>query len=96
MGMMKDFPNLYTDISYAIHNDKIHQPIFQDLANPQLQDRIMYGTDFFLTEREMPEKSDYATFKQKAVRVQLSNGKTAWEQIASVNTQRFLQSKYCS
>ncbi|HMG68055.1 MAG TPA: amidohydrolase family protein [Chitinophagaceae bacterium] len=90
------FPGVYTDISYALSNPKVHCPVFQELNEPAHGERILFGTDFFLTERELPEKSDYGIFKEKAMNITLSNfnNTNAWEQIASNNTNHFLQSKY--
>jgi len=90
------FPGVYTDISYALSNPKIHDPVFKELNEPAYGERILFGTDFFLTERELPEKTVYNVFKEKAINKALSNFNdiSAWQQIASGNTQKFLQSKY--
>lgn len=94
--LMKDYPTVYTDISYAIHNEKIHEPILGELDNPAYGNRIMFGTDFFLTEREMPEQKDYTVFKNKAINKLLTNYNniTAWQQIAHDSIEKFLKSKY--
>ncbi len=93
-ALLNDFPNVYTDISYAVHNIKTHDILINDLSNPVFGDQIMFGTDFFLTEREQPEKNTYGIFKQKAIGVKTPTGITAWEQIAGRNTEQFLKSKY--
>lgn len=93
--LMTKYKTVYTDISYAVHNEKIHNSILQELDNKDYGDRILFGTDFFLTEREMPEQEDYTAFKNKATVQQLSNYKcTAWEQIANRSVETFLKSKY--
>ena len=47
-----DFKNVYTDISYSLHN-KAHVDLFkQDLQVPVLQQRILFGTDYFMTYQE--------------------------------------------
>lgn len=92
-ALIKKAPNVYTDIAFAVANPEIHQPVFDDLKDEILQRKIMFGTDFFLTERILPEKSDYAEFKQKALKVPLGV-LNAWEQMASANTDAFLKSKY--
>ncbi|MCF0051629.1 hypothetical protein LXM25_16290 [Dyadobacter sp. LJ53] len=53
----------------------------------------MFGTDFFLTERLLPEKDDYATFKKAALAQPFGNT-NAWEIMASKNVESFLASKY--
>lgn len=94
--LMKDYPNLYTDISYAISNPSIHELIIKDLQDPDFRDRIMFGTDFFLTEREVAERTDYTIFREKALKVysDAANKVTCWEQIASKNSSRFISSMY--
>jgi len=94
--LMTNYPGVYTDISYAVANEKTHRPILKELNVPTYGERILFGTDFFLTERELPEKSDYEIFKGSAVKEKLSNfnDRTAWEQIAGSNADKFLQSKF--
>jgi len=94
--LLTDYSNVYTDISYAIHNADIHPHILKELNSPVYGNRIMFGTDFFLTEREMPEQDDYTAFRNVAVQYRLSNygDAAAWDQIAGVNIEKFLQSKY--
>lgn len=91
--LMGEYPNLYTDISYAIHNPKIHKPILQEMVTAPYADRLMFGTDFFLTEREMPEKNDYKAFREKAMQTQIGAA-TAWDKMAGINIENFLYSKY--
>lgn len=89
--LMIEFPSVYTDISYSLWNPKTHPFIFADLAVPSFSERILFGTDFFMTERELAEKDTYDRFKKKAIDVtdQITRF-TAWDIIASRNTQKFL------
>ncbi|MBK7384844.1 MAG: amidohydrolase family protein [Flavobacteriales bacterium] len=48
------YPNTYTDISYTLFRDKIY-PLLLPLIDGPLGDRILFGTDFFMTLREDPE-----------------------------------------
>jgi predicted TIM-barrel fold metal-dependent hydrolase len=91
---MREFPNLYTDISFAVFNPDVHKPVLQDLQKSEFQKRIMFGTDFFLTEQKLPEKTDYSKFKGEAVQVTISKGVSAWDQMASINIDAFLFSNY--
>jgi hypothetical protein len=94
--LIQQFDGLYTDIAYALHDSKIHEVIVTDLENASLGDRILFGTDFFLTEQEMPEKQDYTVFKTTAQKTPMTRvpGFTAWDVIASRNPEAFLHSKY--
>jgi predicted TIM-barrel fold metal-dependent hydrolase len=94
--LIRQFDGLYTDIAYALFDSKIHKPIIHDLEDARLGDKILFGTDFFLTEQEMPERQDYTAFMTtaRAHPMKRVNGLTAWDVIASQNPERFLYSKY--
>jgi hypothetical protein len=89
--MMQDFPTLYTDISYALWDEKTHAPIFSWLRDPMLSERIMFGTDYFMTERELAEKDTYGRFKKNASAFVVgTNNTSAWDVMASRNIEAFL------
>ncbi len=94
--LLTEYPNVYTDISYALSDPDTHQPVFTELNTPAYGERILFGTDFFLTERKLPEKTDYSVFKKNALATTLSSfgNRNAWDQVAGLNTNEFLQSKY--
>ncbi|HRH39882.1 MAG TPA: amidohydrolase family protein, partial [Flavobacteriales bacterium] len=48
------YPNTYTDISYTLYEPKVYA-LLQPLIDGPLGDRILFGTDFFMTLREDPE-----------------------------------------
>jgi predicted TIM-barrel fold metal-dependent hydrolase len=96
--LMAYYKEVYTDISYAVSNDKIYDQVFKDMNDPVFGQRILFGTDFFLTERELDENTDYIRFKAVAEKHPLPNygNVSAWDQMASKNAQTFLRSKYFS
>jgi len=91
-SMMKKYPNLYTDISYTLSDfGDMAGPVYQrvlvflntrDDSNHLLGERVLFGTDFFMTEQERREPELYAITKQ-------SLG-VWWDMIGRHNTQRFL------
>jgi predicted TIM-barrel fold metal-dependent hydrolase len=91
--MLKYPKSVYTDIAYAVGNSKTHPAFWKELQNPAFADKIMFGTDFFMTERILPEKDDYAMFKKYALPKIIGN-KNAWEIMASQNIETFLTSRY--
>lgn len=92
--MMKRYTSLYTDISYALHDSTIHDQLITEIANSEYGNRIMFGTDYFLTEREGPEHKTYTVFKQKAASTPITNDLTAWDQVASKSVDQFLNSRF--
>jgi uncharacterized protein len=71
--MMKEYPNLYTDISYTVadfDNEKILARVLSlfhlfDKDGMALGNRALFGTDFFMTEQEKSESELYALAQGK-------------------------------
>lgn len=86
--LMKNYPNVYTDISYSLSEiKKILPHIEADLRNPKLKNRIMFGTDFFLTLQEDTEKNLVDNCIKEMWFKDFNN-------IAKNNTYEYLTSKY--
>ena len=65
--MMQTYPNLYTDISYTLSgfdSEPILKTFIDFLGNPAdphaLGKRVLFGTDFFMTEQEKQESDLYS------------------------------------
>jgi predicted TIM-barrel fold metal-dependent hydrolase len=92
--LMTRYPGVYTDISYSLTNHDTHDFIFDELNQPY-GDRILFGTDFFMTEREDKERVTYTHFKAKALqRSNVSDAANAWEKLAMLNVEQFLKSNF--
>lgn len=50
------YPNLYTDISFALWNTKLFPVLKEDCQAPVMEDRILFGTDFYMTSRKKNEE----------------------------------------
>lgn len=96
-ALMLQFDSVYTDISYSLTDHKTHPFIFGELAKPY-KDRILFGTDFFMTERVAKEKDTYAHFKAAASAIQVSTASgatiSAWQLMAEHNVEKYLASTY--
>ncbi len=92
--LMTKYESLYTDISYALHDRSIHTTLLIESDDPSYGGRIMFGTDFFLTERESAEKDTYRLFKESAIAWKGNTQPTAWDRIAGSNIESFLKSRY--
>ncbi|PBJ08081.1 amidohydrolase family protein [Flavobacterium sp. ACN6] len=97
--LMTDYPEqVYTDISYDIteclakENHMIYDEFYEQAKKYPKQ--ILFGTDFFMTERDGLEQNAVKSFKDFAMRSQLLNGNSMWEQMAKVNPDSYLKSKY--
>jgi uncharacterized protein len=50
------WPNVYTDISYTLFNHKVYDRLRTHIDGPE-GDRILFGTDFYMTLKEAPEEN---------------------------------------
>jgi uncharacterized protein len=90
--MMKKYPTLYTDVSYTLSdfdNTKVNvlEKTIAFLSTPdgqgkQLGDRVLFGTDFFMTEQERREAELYAITQK--------NIPAWWDILGRLNTQKYL------
>lgn len=92
--LMTRYPGVYTDISYSLTDYGVHDFIFDELRQ-SYGDRILFGTDFFMTEREAKERKTYTDFKAKALQqANISDAANAWEKMAMLNVEQYLQSNF--
>lgn len=59
-SMMLQYRNVYADISYIIHAEKIRALLYTTLDNPGLSRKVLFGTDFFVVRNHSSEKELYA------------------------------------
>jgi len=52
LRLMQDYANVYSDISYTLSDDKAMDIVTSYFSNSPLIERLMYGTDFYLTQVE--------------------------------------------
>lgn len=85
-SLMLQYPNIYADLSYILHNDQIKPLLKQTLANPELRAKVLYGTDFYVVRNHKSEKHLLAD---------MLNGLTEDEfnAIARINPRSFLQNQ---
>jgi predicted TIM-barrel fold metal-dependent hydrolase len=80
-----EFPNLYTDISYTIFRFDEYAPVVKVfLSDPLLRQRVLFGSDFYMTENER--------FEERLLSMRLRGllGEDMFWQIASTNPISYL------
>jgi predicted TIM-barrel fold metal-dependent hydrolase len=87
--LMRAFPNVYTDISYALHDKDVHPPLAELIADAALGSRVLFGTDYFMTTREKPEPKLASEFRDY-LGTQVPG---AWDRISRDNPREWLHSK---
>ena len=89
-SLMLQHPNVYSDISYILHNPEIwpllndtleREPIPED--SRQLADAVLFGTDFYVVRNHKSEKQLFAELKHN-----LSLGEV--DKISRINPSRFV------
>jgi predicted TIM-barrel fold metal-dependent hydrolase len=98
--MMIQYENLYTDISYTLSSfAENNQIVFtktlvlmqtKDRFGKELAYRVLFGTDFFMTEQEMREAELIALAKSKFGSLRSAAGDNYWQLITKTNPTRFL------
>ncbi|MFK7952252.1 MAG: amidohydrolase family protein [Ekhidna sp.] len=83
--MMEKYDNLYTDISYtAFHSDRYFPLLGVFLENERIKDRIMFGSDYYMVEREKISE------REVSLKVRYALGEDKFRLIAEQNVRRFL------
>jgi predicted TIM-barrel fold metal-dependent hydrolase len=85
-SMMLQYPNVYADISYILHDTAIMPLLKQSLHNDGLCQKVLYGTDFYVVRNHKSDKNMLAD---------MMTGLTDKEfmQIAVDNPKQFLSNK---
>lgn len=86
--LIKDYPNVYADVSYSLFDKKFNAMLLNDLKkNEWLQEKVIFGTDYFMTLQEnKTEDQLYSAFRKQI-------GESLFEKLAYENPKRFLSSK---
>ncbi len=62
-SLIMQYPNVYADLSYIIHEEEIVPLLKQTLSNPALKEKILFGTDFYVVRNHNSEKELLAKTK---------------------------------
>jgi predicted TIM-barrel fold metal-dependent hydrolase len=90
---------VYTDVSFSLHNTSVFPLIHADINdsnNKDLGDKILFGTDYFVVEKNKDEAQlrdqlrDFLEHADKRMGISISS----FDRIASVNPGEFLTSWY--
>ena len=99
--LMSQHTNVYADISYNIaeallkkNSNNLLYDVFLNEVKQTYGSQILFGTDYFMTEKDSLEQDAVQGFKNYACQNYLVNGKSLWEQMARANPNQYLKSKY--
>jgi predicted TIM-barrel fold metal-dependent hydrolase len=80
---IKRYPNVYTDVSYTMHDGHLFPTLKEILKDQKVLSRVLYGSDFYMVQQEISESDFHVNLKS-------SLGEKHYYQIAKDNPQRFL------
>jgi predicted TIM-barrel fold metal-dependent hydrolase len=83
-SMMLQYKNIYSDISYIIHDEDIVPLLRQTLNNPKLKSKVLFGTDFYVVRNHKSEKKMLAEIMN-------SLSQEDFDQIARANSATYLK-----
>jgi len=82
-ALMLQYENVYADISYILHSNKIQSLLKASLMNEGLSNRILFGTDFYVVRHHKSEKELFIDMLSQFSATEI-------DQIARTNPSRFL------
>lgn len=81
--LLKEYNNVYTDISYTMFNADLFNLLKLTLQDNSIKNKILYGSDFYMVEQETSER-------QFLTNIRAYIGESDFKLIAELNTNRFL------
>lgn len=100
--LMKQYQNVYTDVSYDVAeglekensaNNFLFDVFFEE-AQKSYGGQILFGTDYFMTEKDSLEEKAVQNFRNYASQKYLATNTSLWDQMAKNNPNEYLTSKY--
>ena len=82
--MLPRYRNLYTDISFTMNNAKYFPLLKVLLADKALQNKVLFGSDYYMVETETTER-------QFSLDLRAFLGEENFERIASINPGHFFE-----
>ncbi|MDA1027683.1 MAG: amidohydrolase family protein [Bacteroidetes bacterium] len=83
LGLMKEFPNVYTDLSYVGYQSKLHPLMHVLVRDPGIGGRILFGSDFYMVHQS-------ATEREFSIRLRSVLSEDEFRRISHINPQHFL------
>lgn len=84
LGLIKEFPNVYTDISYVGFEVAVHPVIHALVRDSVIGKRILLGSDFYMVQRDVTER-------EFSLRIRSLLSEEEFRQVSLSNPQQFLK-----
>jgi len=86
LNMIKTYPNLYTDISYTLHDPEFYPLLKVVMLDNAARHKILFGSDFYVVQIDRAERAF-------SLGVRTALGEADFTLIAHTNPKAFLDSK---
>ena len=90
--LIDTYPNVYTDISFTLSEKDIFEDLHALIADPKYGERVLFGTDYFMTLMKKKEKALVNDFRKFLYSKQ--DGNERWHAITVKNPCTYLESKF--
>lgn len=90
--LMREYDNVYTDISYTLYNKKVFPHFLKLIRDEQIGNKVLFGTDYFMTLQESMET--FLVSKFRAYLEAHSAGEDLWKKITVDNPKAYLTSNF--
>ena len=82
--MIKEYDNLYADVSFTMHNQDFFSTLKVLLSDVKIRDRVLYGSDYYMMQTQCTER-------RFAIDLRAYLGEEYFQAIAKTNPERFLK-----
>jgi hypothetical protein len=91
---MVEYKNVYTDVSFTLHDQSTFPIIAKDMKDPAVQQQVLFGTDYYVVQKDKDEgdlRDDLRAFLNAQ-----SEEKNLFDLMAAENPRTYLHSSFYS
>lgn len=89
--LMTEFKQTRADISFTLYDSKLFKSINNILLTEPYSDRVLFGTDYFMTTQHKKEFTLYDEFRNQ---LPVEGDNLQWQRISHINPQNYLRSRF--
>jgi predicted TIM-barrel fold metal-dependent hydrolase len=82
------YKNVYTDVSFTLHENKLYKALGKLILSSPYKERILFGTDYFMTTQYKSEFNLYDEFRTAV------DNKDIWRRVSFENPVSYLESAF--
>lgn len=83
LGLVKEYPNVYTDISYTGYDRDLHALLQVLVRDEQIGNRVLFGSDFYMVQQAITER-------EFSIRIRSALTEADFQKISEINPRQYL------